>query len=1275
MNHENSSIHTIATRIRDVLSSPVLADALSIDNLAEQVMAWCDETPQLTRQDAAPHSDGILSLYAIANATSEIQTIQACLQAMVRSGRFGRILASRYIVGKAVSLATLGTKIAMWPPRDRLALTHEMLLDYPGDNDRDTLNWLEELLKPLMAADPMELAPFIEHLGERGEVLAFPVKQAITNGLFGRWINTRLSNGSSGKDLEQTCMVVRGLGDSHYAELLAKGMELGRIKPTEVSLRTIAAVGEAGSKTIMGVLLKTLSNAANGLAGACLDAIIAQDHPGAGKLLASVRTRMPGLKQAALSRAPLLGDIGYVQYIKSLPEDQQLDAHLETLGVLEAIAPDFVRHLTRRGGNREVANKTLPPRHETKSEREKVEPPDSPKTGFFSKLFKSKPKTLQELLPTLRNIRDMDLAYSRIKDENIDGHELSGLALTGSVFSDTDFIRARLSNSVLDNAVFSTCSFTGTNFSGVDLTNTEFTEIKFYKCSFNDCLMTNTVFKNCEFHECRFRGCSIGNATFQNLKMHMSGVTASSLAGSSFYNSKIHTTRFEATDLTFIELVGADFRGVEFIASVLHAVYIRDCSLLSIDMPRSTVTRSIIKNSDAAHPLLLANRVRQMTLFAREVEKNGAPKTDEVDAFLAQKTLSVWARELTFMRRERRMLENNRTRLSRALQSMSGNQQNFMRMLPLLLDTSAFETKFDIGPPLSCRVWGYYPNQTTLELTRHYFGSLPAREASPDVRILAVYSMGSIGTVAQSAQSDLDCWVCYDGDLTIAMENDLKRKLNAIGLWAESEFDLEAHFYPMRMDDVRDNRFLSGDEESSGSAQALLLKEEFYRTALRIAGKNIAWWVAPAGVSAKGYAGCIRAARRYPLAGKPRLEDFGHLAPVPPDEYFGGSLWQMVKAVHSPFKSVLKLGLLETYASPEASHLPLCDRIKRSLVRNRKGKFDTDPYTALFSTLYAYYSAHERTDAAALLKESFRLKANLADIPFFMNLPTRPEDVSLISVLFGNGYVEPDRIGRVNRAWPFEKSLTMGASVRQYMVDTYQRIQSGLVGQTKAFINAEDLTRLGRRIGANFSSKPHKIMRVPFMDTKGTGFPILHFSAEKATGKPPVWIARGGTGEEAGSPELFQLLQRSKDPVHMLAWLLANRLYHPKSLLQADRSISPIAVHDLQKVMPALYEFFPFEETFERDINEGLQEERVTRAFFILNLTAPHDRKTVEQAAVIYSTNWGELFCRSFFKPGQLFEQKPSQFLMQKLEQPVPAPPEMTQFSPKGSQCKRINLV
>jgi len=1264
----------VTAAIREYALRPASTDTPDIKPLGDQFLEIIDQAP-------APHNvstiaDATLDLYRIIQKTKDPIAIKSCLHALLRAGRFGRILAARFVHGKAISLRKLTAILTTLPARDRLALAHEMLLGYPGDLTKQDFVWLEELMKPLAATDPEEVAPFLVDLGKQGEALAFPGKQIITNGLFGEWLTTTLKTGASGEQLEQLCHMVTALDDPIYAKTLAISINVGFIAPTPQALHTISNLAEAGTKSILDMYLKVLKSSSKELGGPCLDGIIAQHTPAAGKLLATLRMKMPSLKKAATTRVPLLGDKAYISYLSALPKKQRDKAEEEAFSALLAIAPDFVESLTRAGTSRGQAKEPEPENNGATQVQESGSACQKP--SFIAKLFGPRKKKLEKLLPKFRNFRDMELTCSKVSDQELDGRELTNLDLSNSTFTKVQFIRTKVASSKLTNGVFTEgthtgCTYNATNFSGVDFTN-----VSFNKCSFNDCTFTGTAFSNCTFKECRFRGCTLSGAAFLGGKVERTGISTSVLAGTTFFDTTVRSSRFEDVNLSGAEFTTAEFNGVEFINTIIHGASFTGATFHAVDMPGSTVHDCRITNSDLPHSLFLTNRVRQFASLASKAETEPLPDPHIVPPSAASKVLRAWAREMTFFHREERMQAYNRKRLARAISSFERNQQVYMRIIPHLLNTNIFENKFDLKGVPSCSVWGYTPGLTSLELASQYFAEQQPSRTRATVRILAVYAMGSLGTIAQTAKSDIDCWVCYDGDLSLEEEVGLKRKLDALGLWAESEFGLEAHYFPMRMDDVRANIFSSGDEESSGSAQALLLKEEFYRTALRIAGKHIAWWITPAGADEMTYNKYIQSARRYPLTGRPRMEDFGHLSPVPPDEYFGGSLWQMVKAVHSPFKSVLKLGLLETYADPKTSHLPLCDRIKHNLFMRRRGVRQTDPYATLFSTLRAYYAQRGDKEAARLLTESFMFKANLCDIPFFMNLPARTEDASLVQAIFGNKYADPDKICNSDVAWTFDKSLKMGASVREFMVNTYQSIQGTLSKEDSAetLINAEDLTRMGRRIGANFSKKPNKIMRVPFMDTKGAGVHILHLSAEKAPGKKPIWVARGGSRAEAKkSAESLQLLHRSGDPAIMLAWLLANQIYNPKSLLQADRTIAPLSVVDLQKLMPAMHEFFPFNATFERDINEGLDAERVTRIFLIFNLTTATETKKIEQVATIYTTNWGEMYCRTFQNPGPDFEKYPSKYLAKHLDHPIEDVPQMLLFLPKGSQCKRINLI
>ncbi|WP_419785069.1 class I adenylate cyclase [Pseudodesulfovibrio sp.] len=1274
MTADQGNIVTLAANIRVLARDNAGATAQEFSPLGEAFLVAIKRLSPNQVENATPVAETALNVFYIIQNTKDTKGLRIGLRILLGSGRFGRILAMRFVQSMTVSLRELTALIATIPANDRLALAHEMLRSREVIADRQLTAWLEEIVQPLAGADPTELAPFIAFLGARGEVLAFPAFQVLNNGLFGKWLDSRVGTVAGNEDINLLCNVLRALDDQERAAAFAQSLAKGLIFPSNIALETVIRVATAGDRPMLDLFLKMLKKADKRLAGICLDGIIAQQTPKAGALLATIRRKLPSLSRVAATRVPLLGDEAYRTYLQSLAREELDAARNEAFAVLLAMAPDFVEALTRTGT---VAPAPLPEPGERQTGG--AEDVNCHRPGLLARLFGKRKNTLEKLLPKFRNVRSMDLTCSRVAGTSMEGRELLSLNLAGSEFREVEMIRCKISKSRLTICTFEQATITGCTFSQCDLTGADFSGVHFEGCSFNDCIFTGAAFTNCDFADCRFRNCTLGGAAFFETSIYRTGFTTSVLTGTRFHETTVRSGRFEDVDFTAAVLTSTRFAGVEIFNCVLHALFLDDCQLHALAMLETTVTSCSIRNSDLPHPLFLKARARQLGRKAAALESGPLPDPMVVGPEVADKVLAAWAREVTFYRRELRMLTANRERFIRAVDGFDREKQVYLRILPHLLDTEHFETRLNLRGIPTCEVWGYTPTLGELELTSQFFPEAPPKDRRPEVRILGVYAMGSLGSVAQTASSDIDCWVCYDGDVGMEAEAGLKRKLDALGIWAENEFGLEAHFFPMRMEDVRDNRFTSGDdEESSGSAQALLLKEEFYRTALRLAGKHLAWWVAPVGVDLKDYDACIQAARRYPVTGQPRLEDFGHLAPVPANEYFGGALWQMVKAIHSPFKSVLKLGLLETYTDADEGQLPLCDRIKRNIFLQRRDVRRSDPYGALFAKLHSYHAKRGDKEAAKLLTDAFMFKANLSSIPFFLNLPARREDASLIQALFGQGYVDPDRIANNKRRHGFGRNLAVGDSVRRCMVETYKRIQAGLkgAGKTGSSINAQDLTRMGRRIGANFSHKQHKIMRVPFMDSQGEEFALLHFCAQKQPGKKTIWEVRGGSRAQAKrSVESLETLHRTGDPVRLLAWIFANRIYHQNSHLQGDRTMAPISVADLQRLLPIMDDFFPFDETFERDINDGLRPERVLRALIICNLTTAPDIQRVNQASIIYTTNWGEMFCRTFIQPGPEFEKMPSRFLAKNLDQPVTTTPEMFLFIPKGSQCKRINMI
>ncbi len=111
----------------------------------------------------------------------------------------------------------------------------------------------------------------------------------------------------------------------------------------------------------------------------------------------------------------------------------------------------------------------------------------------------------------------------------------------------------------------------------------------------------------------------------------------------------------------------------------------------------------------------------------------------------------------------------------------------------------------------------------------------------------------------------------------------------------------------------RSNRSEEMTGDNCGSSQHLLLLDEFYRSAVRLAGQRLLWQIVPpemeecydeyvAQLCKDGYINCDE------------WINFGQLNRIPAEEYFGSNLWQLYKSIDSPYKSVLKAILLEAYS-------------------------------------------------------------------------------------------------------------------------------------------------------------------------------------------------------------------------------------------------------------------------------------------------------------------------------------------------------------------------
>lgn len=230
-----------------------------------------------------------------------------------------------------------------------------------------------------------------------------------------------------------------------------------------------------------------------------------------------------------------------------------------------------------------------------------------------------------------------------------------------------------------------------------------------------------------------------------------------------------------------------------------------------------------------------------------------------------------------------RFLKLNEGRLGRAMEGLSPRQQLVLNLLPLFFHVNHPLLPGYVSGGTPAGLSNYEPDTPTLNeaqrLTRSF--SYKARPSNAPRPIHGLFLMGSLGTLAQADQSDMDVWVCHAPNLGENELAELRKKCLLLEAWAASQ-GAEAHFFL-----IDPSRFIRGDRDTQlssddcGTTQHYLLLDEFYRTAIWLAGRTPLWWLVPVYEEARyhEYTHTLLSKRFIPAD---ENLDLGHLAHIPP---------------------------------------------------------------------------------------------------------------------------------------------------------------------------------------------------------------------------------------------------------------------------------------------------------------------------------------------------------------------------------------------------------
>ncbi|MHC3968189.1 adenylate cyclase, partial [Pseudomonas aeruginosa] len=239
-----------------------------------------------------------------------------------------------------------------------------------------------------------------------------------------------------------------------------------------------------------------------------------------------------------------------------------------------------------------------------------------------------------------------------------------------------------------------------------------------------------------------------------------------------------------------------------------------------------------------------------------------------------------------------RFLAVNAGRLQRARQALSSRQERVLRLLPLLFHINHPLLPGYLSASTPAGLSGFEADDEVLAEAQRLARSFvykPRRQEPAQQPIHGLFLMGSLGSLAQEEQSDLDLWVCHAPELEPGARQELRRKCALIEDWARSQGS-EVHCFLIDVarfgQDEREDRKEPGGD---GNTQHFLLLDEFYRSAIWLGGRTPLWWLVPP-AHERRYDEYCRTLLGKRFIRAEEVLDLGHLAHIPAREFIGAGL-------------------------------------------------------------------------------------------------------------------------------------------------------------------------------------------------------------------------------------------------------------------------------------------------------------------------------------------------------------------------------------------------
>ena len=640
--------------------------------------------------------------------------------------------------------------------------------------------------------------------------------------------------------------------------------------------------------------------------------------------------------------------------------------------------------------------------------------------------------------------------------------------------------------------------------------------------------------------------------------------------------------------------------------------------------------------------------------------------------------------EMKFNRIEDQFLKINQERIELTRQGLNERQKGFVDLLPLLFHENNPDLPGYISNDTPAGIFNYAAEQSASKAAKSLFKSYKEiRRARRNMDINGMYFMGSSGSIAYNSKSDFDIWLLHSTSLDADAIDLIQQKAYAIEQWAEDALHLEVHFFIFTAEEFKQGKQQGLSSESSGSAQHYLLLDEFYRSSLLIAGKIPTWWLVPP-EHENNYDQYLQEHADNKQLNLSDTLDFGSVADIPASEFFGAAVWQLYKSIHSPYKSLIKLLLMEVYAN-EHPNISLLSMMFKKAVYDGVDKLEVlDPYLMMYAKVENYLDARDQTERLELFRQCFyvKIKEPLSDE---VKKKTWRRELFKQHVLdwgwTNHQFLMMDTI----KTWHIDKISQQRNRLMNALTESYRFLSNFARENTEVSrVSKAELNVLGRKLYAAFERKTGKVDIFNHDNDISLNYPKITIYQKRNTTTKNSWQMYQG---HINTHELNDIkpVKRSQNIIELITWAYFNKIidsHSAISLIDGDN----LTVKELRQLLVSLEEEFPSKQLPEADFNDLNHSVRIKHAClyinvgYIPNTTSKDDNNHVSSLRddvlsygakhsnlansfdLIICTTWEELLTFHFDGPDALVQCICEYLRWAPLEDPY-GPPKLNTFS------------